>query len=419
MLNKPATAPTKGVSSMHTTHLTTALGTLTLLTTPALAQAPSLTIIEGPSDRLRAQPLGFGRTTPFIAGNTFTPNNSNSLRPFIWRPSTGRVDYDDLAPGSVVEAIYGASSGGAQIFGQPGLETPFLWSESQGYRNLGLPAGRPFFPVSSQQAAWAADDGSWVISNFGGSGARAPYRWTSGSGWQALPAPRLVTELYDVNPAGTMWVGASADFASSSGFIYREGQGIEDTGAFIPRAISDNGVLSVGRMNVTGGLYDNAFLRSGSTMIDLGVMPGFLGSYAHDVNNDGSLVVGRTGNAGGTTSSGFVWTPITGMRTLNDYLLDFGLTFPSNANVLDIQLTGDGQTIMGHLLLGNSGSRAFSITVPSPASLIMLFAVAPLAARRRRWLSRDHRGPHYSCLWKGVVSCASRNRPLHSAGGTT
>jgi probable HAF family extracellular repeat protein len=365
-------------------HTATALAALTLLASSALAQAPSLTIIEGPSDRLRAQPLGFGRTTPFIAGNTFTPNNTNSLRPFTWRPSTGRVDYDDLAPGSVVEAIYGASSGGAQLFGQPGLETPFLWSESQGYRNLGLPAGRPFFQVASQQAAWAADDGSWVISNFGGSGARAPYRWTSGSGWQALPAPRLVTELYDVNPAGTMWVGVSADFTSSSGFIYREGQGIEDTGAFIPRAISDNGLFVVGKQDLNNGASTHAFLQSGSVLIDLGVLTGFRNSFASDVTNDGSMVVGRIGNLSGVGAAGFVWTPTAGMRTLNDYLLDFGLTFPSNANVLDIQLTGDGQTIMGHLLLGNSGSRAFSITVPSPASLIILVAAAPLAARRRR-----------------------------------
>ena len=90
----------------------------------------------------------------------------------------------------------------------------------------------------------------------------------------------------------------------------------------------------------------------------LGTIPGgeYSSSVAHDVSDDGRVVVGRAG--GGGITQAFRWTPETGMVGLGDLP---GSTFHSDAYAV----SGDGLTVVGRSISyysGPDGKEAFRWT---------------------------------------------------------
>jgi hypothetical protein len=52
------------------------------------------------------------------------------------------------------------------------------------------------------------------------------------------------------------------------------------------------------------------------------------------------------------------------MRTLDAYLADYGLSIPSDANLRDIRVSGDGMTLAGWYTSAVGGERAFVAVIP-------------------------------------------------------
>ena len=113
-----------------------------------------------------------------------------------------------------------------------------------------------------------------------GTSTRLGYRWTAATGMVALPVPAntRVSEAKAINNAGQI-----------VGYI----QGQDAPGA--------------------AGL-ERAVLWNGSTIVDLGLLPGAVASVANDINNDG-VVVGTAMLSNGAPRA-FIWTPTGGLKDL-------------------------------------------------------------------------------------------------------
>lgn len=324
-------------------------------------------------------------------GNAMTGvSNGGSSGPnivFRWTPGNGREDITAI-PGNT--AAYGISPTGSTLIG-PHAVSPnsmFLWDAGDGYRTIGLPAGRAFETQFTGPSAWTADDGSWAIATFQGSGSdRKPYRWTPSTGWVTMGGPNLVTRVSDVSPDGTVMVGTAQDFNTGSSFIWRQGQGYTefDPTLLAPLAVNDSGTAIVGYRSVPSSLNTMAVVRINDTYTDLGTLPGYTSSGAADISNDGSFIVGTSHTPGaGTPVKGFVWTSASGMRSLDEYMLtEYGLTFPADASVRSIAINSDGTMISG-TLDGFGFRNAFALTIPAPGILSVCLGSVIVLRRRRR-----------------------------------
>ena len=101
------------------------------------------------------------------------------------------------------------------------------------------------------------------------------------------------------------------------------------------RAAAVLGGMVYGSMGVGGVLIPLGDLRGGSTS-----------SFAHAVNSDGSVVVGRSGSASGTEA--FRWAAPGGMTGLGDFA---GGSFNSLAN----GVSSDGSVVVGYGEVGGGG----------------------------------------------------------------
>ncbi len=362
-------------------HTTAALATLTLLTSTALAQTPSLAIIEPPAGSIGTFRMDSARSAHTMTVRSTTANGPGGVD-LRWTQAGGTQLYAGAPSGGIV---YGISSDGERAVGHNFTAPRSMYTLANGsLANLGLPTGTAFEAQFIGANAWTNNAGTSVIANFRGTGdSRSPHRWTPAGGWQSLGGPLLVTRASDVTPDGSVMVGETVDFSTGGGFIYRDGQGYTLTNTFLPRAINDTGTIFVGsRVSGNGDGVEVAEMLTPEGFVSLGSFAGYPRSQARDVSNDGSLVVGILPGAT-LPSLGFVWTPSSGLRTLEDYLTDFGLALPANIGVTDIAITGDGSMISGTLGFP-SGTRAFAIIVPAPTTALPLAMTALLATRRRR-----------------------------------
>ena len=364
---------------MHTaTAVGTTLATITLFASTALAQTPSLTIIEPPAGSIGTFRMDSARSARTMTVRSTTANGPGGVD-LRWTQAGGTQLYAGAPSGGIV---YGISSDGQRAVGHNFTAPRSMYTLANGsLANLGLPTGTAFEAQFIGANAWTNNAGTSVIANFRGTGdSRVPFRWTQAGGWQSLGALRLVTRVRDVTPDGSVMVGNSLDFNSFGDFVYRVGQGYTELPfGYSARAITDDGTL------VCGGFSENGTsvpaLIQGAQMTLLPGLSGSIDSTALDVANNGSIAVGA-GTVNGTVTA-FVWTPTGGTRSLQDYLTDFNLALPANLGVTDIAITGDGSMISGTLGLP-SGTRAFAIIIPAPTSLALASMCIALASRRKR-----------------------------------
>lgn len=103
----------------------------------------------------------------------------------------------------------------------------------------------------------------------------------------------------------------------------------------------------------------------------LGALPGTFQPFglatARSITADGSMIVGYN-RFGPGSETGFVWTADTGMRSAAQFLLDGGVTVPSNLLLLDLSaISDDGSTIVGVAFDTTLNRyRGFRILVSSP-----------------------------------------------------
>jgi probable HAF family extracellular repeat protein len=96
-----------------------------------------------------------------------------------------------------------------------------------------------------------------------------------------------------------------------------------------------------------GDINDEAFRWTASTeSIGLGFLPGDNFSQANAVDADGSVVVGESGGKG--IYHAFIWTPATGMLSLQDLLVADGVNVVGWSDLIATGVSADGKVIVGN-----------------------------------------------------------------------
>lgn len=225
---------------------------------------------------------------------------------------------------------------------------------------------------------------------------RVPYRWTQATGWQDItPAPFFGSdwiETVDVSDDGSTWLGQNNGFVGTPGFFVSSASGVTTLGLAAgfgnPTARSINGPGTI----VAGGItYDEtvrerpAFWTNGVPTV-LDAVGDYASSALSDISSDGSVGVGISRlSASGQAETAFVWTSTGGMKTLADFLDDYGLALPVGARVAEIQVSGDGTVIAGQWeSFDGVQARGFVAVIPAPASVLIISGLFACAARRRR-----------------------------------
>ncbi len=123
---------------------------------------------------------------------------------------------------------------------------------------------------------------------------------------------------------------------------------------------------------------------SGGGMVNLGDLPG--GSFyseANGVSADGSVVVGDSNSASGMEA--FIWDSTNGMRNLRDVLVnDFGLNLTGWTLSESVDISGDGLAIIGYGSNPSGDSEAWRAVIPEPATLGLVLLGGLVMLRRRR-----------------------------------
>ena len=388
-------------------HTTFALGTAALLASTVIAQTPSLTIIQGPADSpsIRSRVLSRDGST---LGGFATPSG----RGFTWTQSGGYRDFD---ASSGYPGFYGpfALSPDASVvvggrFSATEQARAFRRIGSNPVEDLGSPWDASFSQGSKMVLGmWTNQTGSRVIANMQrreGSSAPeiTPFVWTQATNsWQpVIPSAQSMSDYVDANDAsddGTVIVGQVNEgsiFGVARGFVHRADTGYSLLTAPTPESTSwkADAVNANGRIIV--GIHGTAF-RVGNAVVWRDGVPSLLPNLANytigsalDVTDDGNMVIG-TALAVAQPDTTFVWTLAGGTRSLVDYLADYAVSLPGEYSILDIHLSGDGNTIAGWYQPTLNGinvgeSRAFVFTVPAPSGLALMGAGAFAVARRRR-----------------------------------
>src|SRR5262249_49252627 len=140
--------------------------------------------------------------------------------------------------------------------------------------------------------------------------------------------------------------------------------------------------IIVGRQYTSAGVNHAVVWRSGVLEL-LNEGPGFVTSWARDISDDGSVIVGTGGSASAAVP--FVWTAAEGMQPLPNFLMNNGVTIPPGCTFVDCSaVSGDGRTFAGVAQTGSS-YETFVATIPGPGVWpTAVVGLAAVALRRRR-----------------------------------
>ena len=251
--------------------------------------------------------------------------------------SLGFLPYDDRS------RACGVSDDGSTVVGwsqctyvhYPHNKDPFLWTADTGLVGLGRLPG--YF---SSMAYAVSADGSVIVgcANFSGSSRASPegeaFRWTADSGFVGL-----------------------GYFSDDSSFSYSSAV-----------SVSADGSIVVGNCWRPHSNISEAFLwTAGEGMVSLGRLPdeGFICSFALDVSDGGSAVVGCTGPMFNYLA--FLWTSDEGMVDLKDKLEGYyGLDLTGWKLTAACGISSDGLTIVGNGINPDGFEEGWIATIPEP-----------------------------------------------------
>lgn len=272
----------------------------------------------------------------FIAGS-YTTFMGSDRKAFIYNNGsvvTQPTGFEDLS-GKPIDGysdfeVSGISGDGQTVIGRANGKSQeqrgFLWSTSTNkVLVLDLPGG-----ASSSNASAINEFGNVVVGSTD-AGTDAVY-------WKNL-SPEVLPKLNggfnssanDVDNIGNVVVGSASDGANGG----------------TPRAVR--------------WLYKPL---GQTTITSLGVLPGGSSSVAHGVSGDGQKIVGSSFD--GAQFKGFYWTASDGIRTVEDWLRDTGVTVDSDFAGNTTQISSDGQVVAGYTLgsdqyIAKSGQGAITV----------------------------------------------------------
>lgn len=362
--------------------------------------------LPGGSFRSHSSRLSGNGTT--VVGGSDVYGGFTGEQAFRWRESTGMVNLGNLPAPYFESDARGVSYSGEFVVGgsssNNGREA-FLWSESAGMIGLGDLPGQDF----ASNAHGVSADGRVVVGwsdsaeNF--DGGHQAFRWTPQTGMTGLgflPGGRFASSYaMDVSNNGDVIVGRSTSSTGTQGFRWTEQIGMVPL-ASLPGSLDDFNHAAVLDISPNGKYISGSDIN-GDFKIEavlwtpngeakgLGHLPGDsnpIQTTAVNVSNDGRVVVGHGQNEGDYTR-GFVWTPDTGIKLIEDVLRNNGLD-----DVADGWFIGaaSGVSADGHWITGfgvnpdgyQEAWLAYLPTIPTPNSLAPLAAMSLFTTRRRR-----------------------------------
>ncbi len=275
----------------------------------------------------------------------------------------------DLPGGLFRSTAYGVSANGQIVVGESSSATStgdfgteaFKWTPDGGMVGLGYIGGNNRF---SSSARAISSDGSVIVGINNTDEGDDGFRWTEQTGMVALTPP----ENHDPFSRSSAW-------------------GLADNGQWI---------VGTSRYMKDDHFIDEATLWDPQGVpITLGQLDslGPISTLAHDVTDDGSIVVGTAQTLQGPKA--FLWTPDDGIRSLEDVMLDYG--FDADAEGWRLEglsaITPDGHALVGWGLNSNGvpHTEAFLIRLPVPAPgtlpLLGLGCVGVMRRHRRGYMA--------------------------------
>ena len=365
---------------MHT-QLRVVVSTVTCVASSCLAQ--SFAFLTPPSgyDIVRPEGLSFdGRT---VAGMVF---QGSQTRGFIGSPAGAVVlDSPNDPPLSILDAV---SSDGNFTAGQSSIDGAFRRSPSGTLQAIPLVPG-----FVANRAFDLSANGSRVVG-FSGRGRAASeeneaFLWDESSGLTRLgyiEPNGVMSRALAISADGNTVVGFSISGslgARQDGFVWTAATGMtrlyqqDGTPSFEVVDVSADGRYMIG----DGHRWDN-----GVPMF-LGVLPGYTIGFLNEISEDGRVAVGNYSSRGpGLPNRAYVWSDISGIAFLDDYLNSHGAIVPAGLRLDTVYaVSGDGLTFAGISVDSTGNRQGFIATVPAPGALVPFgFAAAAGGGRRRR-----------------------------------
>ena len=338
------------------------------LTTIVAAQEPSFTPLgDIPGGSFFSRAMAISPDGTAVVGESV--KTEPVRRAFLWTADNGMIDLGAVIENHESHAL-GSSSGGRVVVGwthnELHLPEAFIWTEAEGMVLLGgLPGSDPNSIANAVSA-----DGSVVVGRLRHpDGFEIAFRWTAVLGFHLVydsQSGLLGNVARDVSGDGQMIAGILTDRSQTSAFRFVTGVGIETLGHLDGqwsngRSVSFGGNFVVGDADRAAPNEIAAFRWSEqSGMVDLGdagpcETPR---NEGRGVSADG-VVVGSSRDSS-CQSSAFLWTQDSGMRRLQDILvndLDLDLTGWHLSSATDI--SADGRSIVGFAINPNGDTEAW------------------------------------------------------------
>lgn len=365
--------------------------------------APSFTLvppIPGSTDSIVG---GVSDDGKIVGGYSDTAGSAAAFQSFLWDGEEHRVLRTPPGFFSMGGFLHALSGDGRSAVGW-GYHTDreafrgARWFPSGHPSGLGAPQGE------SSYMGGLNYDGSVAVGSKGGNSANplsTPVVWRTGAPLIELGRPDGTTgwtTLHATNNAGDRHVGEAEIHGMRRPILWEEPGGFRvlpwsetGSGAGVAQAISSGGDRIVGRLEIDGR-YHPAFWDESLTPHIIDIHPDYEHGEALALADDGSTIIGVWSDRLSSPIQGhssldlaFIWDEVNGARPLQDVLIqDYGLDLDGWNLHAAVDITPDGQTIVGMARIDFGPFMGFKVVLPAPGVLPVLLLGGLAACRRRR-----------------------------------
>ncbi len=307
----------------------------------------------------------------------------------MWTESNGMVGLGDLSGGVFRSDAWAVSGDGETIVGWSSSSASDLnfeackWTTTDGIMALGDLTGGAHYSVARGVSA----GGTVIVGRATSANTTEAFIWTEQTGMIGLAglSPGGVgSEAYAVSGDGSTVVGVG--WNGGEAFRWREQGELEGLGSLNPGdmsaalAVNNDGTVIVGRSNNSDGTVEPFRWTEQLGMIGLGMPPTTTYAQANAISADGSIIVGH--GLGPVENVAFIWDAVNGVRLLQDVLVsDYGLTLDGWRITEARGISADGTVLTGFGYNLDGNYEAWRAVIPEPSTAFLLGAACYLASR--------------------------------------